>query len=346
MPPRSKRRRITTQAVTAPEASGNTPHGLGLATTNPRSQPEISSSPGPILPTQAPTTYLSEEAQSQSTSSAGQPFDQSMPATSISSDTPVPVPSIHMIGTHVTNAIKQRIISGQFIDLVTLATPKVGGEEKKLVINSLGEIISKDANPKKIETIEQWTDLMLIYASVYLSAHPAKTLDLLKYIQTVRMGVNRGALSWKDYDTQYRLRKEQDPSSSWGEVDSELWLMYMTPGSAHNTSNAPKPAVGKCYNFNFKGSCDKFPCMYKHNCIRCGSNHSMLHCILPVTSNVSAHTFRPPNSTNQLYGQQNSRPQTNITNTNYRGYPYTTLRPISRPRFRSPQSMAPRYNSH
>nr|XP_022334289.1 uncharacterized protein LOC111131174 isoform X2 [Crassostrea virginica] len=97
MPPRSKRRRITTQAVTAPEASGNTPHGLGLATTNPRSQPEISSSPGPILPTQAPTTYLSEEAQSQSTSSAGQPFDQSMPATSISSDTPVPVPSIHMI---------------------------------------------------------------------------------------------------------------------------------------------------------------------------------------------------------------------------------------------------------
>ncbi|XP_078329662.1 uncharacterized protein LOC111105856 isoform X3 [Crassostrea virginica] len=118
MPPRSKRRRITTQAVTAPEASGNTPHGLGLATTNPRSQPEISSSPGPILPTQAPTTYLSEEAQSQSTSSAGQPFDQSMPATSISSDTPVPVPSIHMIDTQTIWLVGSSIIKHAFLEAV------------------------------------------------------------------------------------------------------------------------------------------------------------------------------------------------------------------------------------
>lgn len=33
------------------------------------------------------------------------------------------------------------------------------------------------------------------YATVYLSAHPAETIELLKYrmyIQTVRIGVNRG----------------------------------------------------------------------------------------------------------------------------------------------------------
>lgn len=31
------------------------------------------------------------------------------------------------------------------------------------------------------------------YATVYLNAHPAETIELLKYIQTVRIGVNRGS---------------------------------------------------------------------------------------------------------------------------------------------------------
>lgn len=99
------------------------------------------------------------------------------PTSSDVGTTPVPVPSIHMIGMHVANAIKQRIISGQFIDLAIVATPKVGADEKKLVINNMGEIVSKDTNPKKVETIPQWTDLMLIYGRVYLSAHSAKTVD-------------------------------------------------------------------------------------------------------------------------------------------------------------------------
>lgn len=56
----------------------------------------------------------------------------------------------------------------------------------------------------------------------------------------------------------------------------------MTPSSTPNTMRAsmltsPKPNIGKCDNFNSKGSCDKFPCMYKHSCLRCGSLHSMLH---------------------------------------------------------------------
>ena len=36
-------------------------------------------------------------------------------------------------------------------------------------------------------------------------------------------------------NVQYRLRQAQYPASSWGEVDSELWLMYMTPTASHNT---------------------------------------------------------------------------------------------------------------
>ena len=188
---------------------------------------------------------------------------------------------------------------------------------------------------------------MLTFESVYLSAHPAKTLEMLKYIQTVRMGVSRGAMSWQEYDMQYRLRKEQNPASSWGEVDTELWLMYMTPGFSCNTSlSAPsKPNFGKCYNYNFKGSCDKYPCMYKHSCLRCGNLHSMLHCT-SVANSAQPQTFRPQGAPNQQYSQPTFRTPNANTTANLRGHPNNNQRPGSRPRFRAPQPMAPRYNTY
>ncbi|XP_062576491.1 uncharacterized protein LOC134238373 [Saccostrea cucullata] len=365
MPPRAKKRRMAQPAATATQQ----PSG-SQATVSVNSQTYSSTASAgcpvhvPIPPTQAPSTSVVAEAQPMLTTSAGPSFAPTTSGATISTPTdvgttPAPVPSIHMIGMNVSSTVKQRIISGQYIDLATLVTPKSGSDEKKLVMNSMGEIIYKDANPKKVENIEQWTDLMLIFASVYLSAHPAKTLDLLKYIQTVRMGVSRGAISWKEYDTQFRLRKEQNPVSSWGEIDSELWLMYMHSGPAYNVTNAPKTNNDKCFNFNYKGSCDKFPCMYKHSCIRCGSNHSQIHCLTQASNTGSAQIFRQQNFSGQFYGQSSFRPQTTNANTNYKGYSTNantnyrgysssnTQRPTySRPRFRTPQSMASRFNAY
>uniref|UniRef100_K1QF28 Uncharacterized protein n=1 Tax=Magallana gigas TaxID=29159 RepID=K1QF28_MAGGI len=76
-------------------------------------------------------------------------------------DIPPAVPSVHnMLGMYVSNAIKQKIIERKYIDLASLLPPRPGGDEKKLIVNHMKEIISKEANPKKVDTIEQWTDLM------------------------------------------------------------------------------------------------------------------------------------------------------------------------------------------
>lgn len=255
-------------------------------------------------------------------------------------DIPPAVPSVHnMLGMHVSNAIKQKIIEGQYIDLASLLPPRPGGDEKKLIVNNMGEIISKDANPKKVDTIEQWTDLMFIFAGIYLSGHPAKSIELLKYMQCVRMGANRGAVGWKEYDVQYRLRKAHNPASSWGKVDSELWLMYMTPTS---TVNAPQTlpratSIGKCYNFNFKGSCEKFPCTYTHSCLRCSGQHAMIHCTLAQTH---MHNFRAPRFPTQ---HANNQPRTQQSH--FRGPQNpNNLRP--RFRFTNPQGVGPRQNPY
>lgn len=63
---------------------------------------------------------------------------------------------------HVSNAI----------DLASLLPPRPSGD-KKIIPNTFWEIISKDANPKKVATIDQWIDL--IFAGI-----PAKSNELLK----------------------------------------------------------------------------------------------------------------------------------------------------------------------
>ena len=62
-----------------------------------------------------------------------------------------------------------------------------------------------------------------------------KGLELFKYMHTVRMAASRGySLGWVNYDEQYRLRKATSPSSSWGVVDMELWMLCVsTPPSGN-----------------------------------------------------------------------------------------------------------------
>ena len=45
----------------------------------------------------------------------------------------------------------------------------------------------------------------------------------------VKLGASRSTgLGWREYDQQLRLKKKARlPSTSWGQVDQELWLIYM-----------------------------------------------------------------------------------------------------------------------
>ena len=72
--------------------------------------------------------------------------------------------------------------------------------------------------------IENWTDAILIFTSIYCSVHPATYPDMLTYIHTIRLGAKRSQ-GWKNYDEQFRLRKSQDPTSSWALIDPEFWLL-------------------------------------------------------------------------------------------------------------------------
>jgi hypothetical protein len=40
-----------------------------------------------------------------------------------------------------------------------------------------------------------------------------------------------------------------------------------------------KSEANKCFNYNFKGVCHRFNCIYKHNCMKCSLVHPAITCL-------------------------------------------------------------------
>ena len=196
------------------------------------------------------------------------------------------VPSIHSsVGAHVPSNIRDKIASGQFIELESLlSTQGVEILEKQIVMNSLGELVVKPKAVKKaINDIESWTEAMLVYTSIYLLSSPEKAQDIIKYISTIRLGAKRhGGMNWSRYDQQFRLRLAADPMSmSFGKIDYELWLIYMGGNDNNNQAIGVRQAnnfgVKKCYDFNYR-QCFKAKCFYRHVCLICDHPHPFKYC--------------------------------------------------------------------
>jgi len=79
---------------------------------------------------------------------------------------------------------------------------------------------------------------------------------------------------WKQFDEQFRLKLAQSPTSSWANIDLELWLLCIN----QNTSNFSNRSLYKCYAFNYQGSCNRSNCTYSHSCLKCFGAHPVISC--------------------------------------------------------------------
>lgn len=183
------------------------------------------------------------------------------------------------LGYNVPNNIKVQISNGQYVNLAKLAHnfSDPDDETQYFSVRDGGLTMSKKSRVKPITDIHIWTDLFLVYASIYVTAHPECATALFKYMHTIRLGASRSSsLGWRDYDVQFRLKKERNPGISFANVDQELWLLYMQGPLAPGYIN--KDQQGKCYDYNFRGVCQKKSCPYKHLCMRCSRNHPSIRC--------------------------------------------------------------------
>lgn len=119
------------------------------------------------------------------------------------------------------------------------------------------------------------------FSVVYLSAHPHKTQELLKYMNTIRTGAKpHGGLGWRSYYQQFRLRVASDPMfMSFDKIDYELWLLYMSSNLVQPMSLSQSNSVGikKCLDYNFR-QCFKVDCSFRHSCLNCNFDHPSRYC--------------------------------------------------------------------
>ena len=190
---------------------------------------------------------------------------------------PAPVPSIHAdLGFHVSENIKNKIISGQYVDLGSLLDMQLGEPETRtLEFSQSGQLVMKPMlKSKTISTIEMWSDAFLVYASIFLAAHPHRVQEILKYMNVVRLAAKQHpGTGWRSYDQQFRLRLATDPTGiSFARIDYELWLLYIGGSSVAYPKSNILINSKKCYDYNYR-QCFKMQCTFKHACINCNGAH-------------------------------------------------------------------------
>ena len=214
--------------------------------------------------------------------------------------------------------LEKKIINGEYVDLGSLLTNSENQEQAKSIsISSNGQLVLQSKPGKKITDINVWIDAFLIYASIYTSVHTESTQGLLKYMFMVKLGANRSnGQGWREYDQQFRLKKAKNPALPWGQVDQELWLLYMQ--AAQNMpvqAGTGQSSYGKCYEFNNKGKCLLPYCRYLHKCIRCNYAHPAIYCKVPPIRNVNTALNMGTRNNFVNFDRANSRNNTGRQNT-------------------------------
>ena len=125
--------------------------------------------------------------------------------------------SIHdELSVSVPQNIKDKIVKCEYIDLSILLANNDTNIQRLMLVR--GEVVTQPhQNYVKIYSIDQWTTAFIIFSSIFCKVHTHRFQELLKYMSTVRQAAKRcSGMGWKIYDEQYRLRKANNPSSSWG----------------------------------------------------------------------------------------------------------------------------------
>ncbi|XP_056022019.1 uncharacterized protein LOC130054933 [Ostrea edulis] len=231
------------------------------------------------------------------------------------------------LGHNVSNNLKLKTANGEYINLGLLVDRSYDSDpndDTKYFSMQGGNLtLSSKCKPRVISDIQVWTDAFFIYASIYVLAHPECSASLFKYMHTIRLGDSRSkALGWRDYDIQFRLKKERNPGMSFAVVDQELWLLYMySPPAVQGLMSQATPL--RCYEFNYKGQCSKTACQYKHECILCSLNHPYVKC---RRGSGFDSICRPPSASPSWRPRLSRVPST----------PATITRPPQPQRFRAP----------
>jgi hypothetical protein len=191
------------------------------------------------------------------------------------------------LGATLCNKIKNKIMLGEYVDLVSLLYPSQDNLTIQLQPNNPTTISMSPSSKKQINTIDQWTSAILVYGSLYLPSHTSEIAAFFKYIDFVRsMSKVCPSHAWLSYDEVFR-RARCSSNLPW---DKPLINQYVAaisqprPQLFRNQQPMGRSPVkaaiprGLCFSFNQTGSCNNSKCQFKHLCSICFEQHPKIKC--------------------------------------------------------------------
>lgn len=255
--------------------------------------------PGPVPPTQAPSTLFQQQPAPPTATLFQQP-----PAASTASHS-------HLMT--VARPLQEKIARGEFIDLSLLLQGSVTEPptlQLQLDSNHQVQVVNKSTlGPEHVKRhvhdLSTWLEAFTKFINIASQIAPHRLSELLTYQATIITANNQFyPEAWLAYDLNFRSNAAADPTRRWDVVDTNLWQMSFT-GKARPSCPACRlthPATGGrcpfrpskaitdqparqqnsqrtiCRNFNH-GRCTYPNCRHAHICSACYSDeHAYFKC--------------------------------------------------------------------
>ena len=114
------------------------------------------------------------------------------------------------LGYHLTAAMKEKIVRGEFVDLLSL----LPSAKESLFKDKKDERGDEDRR-RLSRSFSNWLQAFLIYSSIICEKCPEKSVGLLQHVDMV---------AWFVYDESFRQKLAVHPNLEWGSKDIGLWL--------------------------------------------------------------------------------------------------------------------------
>ena len=202
-----------------------------------------------------------------------------------------------VIGAHVDDAMKSKIIKGEYVDFgKLLPKDRIQAAEEdgkvELVIRNGKTFWMPVSDSVAINGFAKWEQAFRIFSNIYTKVYPHKSTELIQYNHVIHSISSQ--YSWDNiysYDKEFRMHLANHPKRSWAGILQQAWSMklrdrlYKSEGgnnwnashanhfhkSGGNSShtgnhNAKGKSNEPCRRFN-RGKCNFGPsCMFEHHC--------------------------------------------------------------------------------
>ncbi|XP_077791585.1 uncharacterized protein LOC144329031 [Podarcis muralis] len=218
-----------------------------------------------------------------------------------------------IVGNHLSQRKRDKILNGDFIDIFRLLPPaKLTGKGEKR--RSYGK--RRYRTPRAERTFDNWLDGFQVFMGVVSAAYPKRAMHLIAYLAHVRRARElAGDTAALNYDEDFRRNASLLSSTRWDLRDQNYWSEHVGPyvdKKHQDSSKSWKTAVRQkrlCWEFN-KGVCVRPVCKYSHECEKCLGNHPATACLKgrqPFRGGRGSYNQGPRGGHGAPFGPQGNR---------------------------------------